>query len=245
MTEAKPQIVEEIARLLDQQRHIHKLLDEIVDIIEFRTAYLRWDTQSLKIVQTLAPEKYDRFVDFFESNSNRKLLDASIEEYVRTMGTGKNGFTEELPFDPEEQSRLRFLEHLKVLDELSFRIESVLADIEGHLFADLMEKELEAAKVLKPISLRAAGTLAGVVLERHLRKVALKHNVTIPKPETTLRDLNDPLKLGKVYDFDTWRKIQQLGDLYHICSHQRSRDPKSDEVEDLIEGVYSVLKSVA
>jgi len=245
MTDSKSQIVEELARLLDQQRHIHKLLDEIVDIIEFRTAYLRWDTQSLKIVQTLATDKYDRFVEFFDSNSNRKLLDASIEEYVRTMGSGKNGYTEELPFAPEEQARMRFLEHLKVLDELSFRVESVLADIESHLFADLMEKELEAAKVLKPISLRAAGTLAGVVLERHLRKVALKHNVTIPKPETTLRDLNDPLKLGKVYDFDTWRKIQQLGDLYHICSHQRNRDPKPDEVEDLIDGVYSVIKLVA
>ncbi len=245
MTDAKPQIVEELARLLDQQRHIHKLLDEIVDIIEFRTAYLRWDTQSLKIVQTLAEDKYDRFVEFFESNPNRKLLDDSIQEYVRTMGAGRGGYTEELPFEPQEMARMRFLSHLKVLDELSFRVESVLADIETQLFADLLEKELEAAKVLKPISLRAAGTLAGVVLERHLRKLALKHNVTIPRPETTLRDLNDPLKLGKVYDFDTWRKIQQLSDLFHICSHRRNRDPKLDEVEDLIEGVYSVLKSVA
>jgi hypothetical protein len=244
MTGARPQVVEELTRLLDEQKQIRKSLDEIIDIIEVRTAYLRWDTQSLKIVQTLAPDRYDRFVDFFESNSNRKLLDDSIQEYVRTMGAGMDGYTEELPFDPREQARLRFFNHLKVLDELSFRIESVLADIESHLFADLLEKELEAAKVLKPISLRAAGTLAGVVLERHLRKLALQHAVTIPKQETTIRDLNDPLKLGKVYDFDTWRTIQQLGDLYHICSHQRNRDPKPDEVEDLIAGVHTIIKSV-
>ena len=50
---------------------------------------------------------------------------------------------------------------------------------------------------------------------------------------------------GKVYDFDTWRKIQQLSDLYHLCSHQRNRDPKPDEVEHLIDGVYSVIKSVS
>src|SRR5208283_4012574 len=144
MPDAKPQIVEELTRLLDQQKQIHKLLEDINDLIEFRTVYLRWDTQSLKIVQTLAPDKYDRFVEFFESNPNRKLLDASIEEYVRTMGTN----TEELPFEPQELARMRFLNHLKVLDELSFRVESVLADIEGHLFADLLEKELEAAEVL-------------------------------------------------------------------------------------------------
>jgi hypothetical protein len=241
----RPQITGELTRLVGEQRQIHKLLDEIVDIIEVRTAYLRWDTQSLKIAQTLAPDKYDRFVEFFESNPNRKLLDDCVQEYVRTMGAGNGGYSEELPFDPREQARMRFFNHLKVLDELSFRIESVLADIESHLFVELQEKELEAAKVLKPINLRAAGTLAGVVLERHLRKLALKHAVTIPKPETTLRDLNDPLKLGKVYDFGTWRKIQQLGDLYHRCSHQRSQDPTPDEVEDLIFGVQSVIKSVA
>jgi len=234
----------ELTRLLDEQKQIRKLLDEIIDVISVRTAYLRWDTQSLKTVQTLAPRKYEKFVEFFQANSNRKLLDDSIREYVRTIGAGMDGYTEDLPFAPEEQARLRFLEHLQVLDELSYRIESVLADIENYLFADLLEKELEAAKVLKPINLRAAGTLAGVVLERHLRKLALKHSIPIPKPETTLRDLNDPLKLGRVYDFGMWRKIQQLGDLCQLCTHQRNRQPKLAEVEDLISGVQSVIKSV-
>jgi hypothetical protein len=244
-TGGRTPIVEELARLLDQQKRIHKSLDEIVDLIEYRTAYQRWDTQSLKMIQNLAPDKYEQFVEFFEANSNRKLLDDSIQEYIRTMSVRRGGYPEELPFDPQEQARLRFLNHLKALDEMSYLVESVLADIENNLFADLQEKELEAAKILKPISLRAAGTLAGVVLERHLRKLALQHAVTIPKPETTLRDLNDPLKLGKVYDFATWRKIQQLGDLYHLCSHQRNRDPKPDEVDGLIDGVQTVIKSVA
>jgi len=244
-TDAGSQIVEELTRLLEQQKHIHRSLDEIIDLIAYRSAYQRWDPQSLKMVQNLAPDKYDRFVEFFESNSTRKLLDDSIQEYVRTMGVGRGGYPEELPFNPEELARMRFLNHLQVLDELSYLVESVLADIETHLFAELQEKALEAAKTLKPISLRAAGTLAGVVLERHLRKLALKHTVTIPKPETTIRDLNDPLKLGKVYDFATWRKIQQLGDLYNLCSHQRNRDPKPDEVDGLIDGVRSIIQSVA
>jgi hypothetical protein len=242
---ADPQIAEELTRLVDQQKRIHKQLEEIIDLIEYRTAYQRWDTQSLKIVQTLSPTKYGQFVEFFQSNPNRKLLDDSIQEYLRGMDPVGSGYTEELPFDPEELARMRFLNHLQVLDELSYRIEAVLADIESHVFTELQEKELEAAKTLKPISLRAAGTLAGVVLERHLRKLALTHAVLIPKPEATIRDLNDPLKLGKVYDFTTWRKIQQLGDLYHLCSHQRNRDPKPDEVNDLIAGVYTVIKSVA
>lgn len=100
MTDAKTQIEAEISRLRDQQKQVLKLLEDIKDIIEFRTVYQRWDTQSLKIVQTLAPDKYDEFVGYFSNNPNRKLLDACIQEYVRSMGQAKDAYTEELPFDP-------------------------------------------------------------------------------------------------------------------------------------------------
>src|SRR5664280_384976 len=151
MTDAKTQIEAEITRLRDQQKQVLKLLEDIKDIIEFRTVYQRWDTQSLKIVQTLAPDKYDEFVGYFSNNPNRKLLDACIQEYVRNMGQAKDAYTEELPFDPHELARIRFLKQLQVLDELSYQIESVLADAEEHLFAELQEKELEAARTLQPI----------------------------------------------------------------------------------------------
>jgi hypothetical protein len=244
MIDARSQFEEDVKQLLEQQKQILKSLEDIKDIIEFRTVYQRWDTQSLKIVQTLAPDKYDEFVNYFANNPNRKLLEASIQDYVRGTGPGKDGYTEELPFNPQERARLRFLNQLQVLDELSYRVETVLADVENHLFADLLEKELEAANALKDINLRAAGALAGVVLERHLQKVAESHSVTIPKPEATIRELNDPLKLSKAYDFSTWRKIQMLGDLRNLCSHQRNGNPTKAQVEDLIAGVGSVIKSV-
>ncbi|HZL80126.1 MAG TPA: hypothetical protein VFC17_14930 [Candidatus Limnocylindrales bacterium] len=244
MTDAKTQIEAEITRLRDQQKQVLKLLEDIKDIIEFRTVYQRWDTQSLKIVQTLAPDKYDEFVGYFSNNPNRKLLDACIQEYVRNMGQAKDAYTEELPFDPHELARIRFLKQLQVLDELSYQIESVLADAEEHLFAELQEKELEAARILQPIDLRAAGALAGVVLERHLQKLSLKHGLTVTKQETTIRELNDPLKLANAYDFHTWRKIQWLGDLRNLCSPQRNGSPTKKQIEDLISGVSTVIKSV-
>ena len=244
MTDAKSQIEEDLAGLLEQQRQILKSLEDIKDIIEFRTVYQRWDTQSLKIVQTLAADKYEQFVNYFLTSPNRKLLEASIQDYVQGMGQAKDAYTDELPFDPHELARIRFLNQLQVLDELSYRVESVLADVENHLFAELQEKELEAANGLKKIDLRAAGSLAGVVLERHLQRVAANHSVPVPKQETTIRDLNDPLKLGKAYDFSTWRKIQMLGDLRNLCSHQRNGNPTKEQVEDLIAGVNSIIKSV-
>jgi hypothetical protein len=244
MIDAKSQIEEELLRLLDQQKQILKSLEDIKDIIEFRTVYQRWDTQSLKIVQTLTADKYDEFVNYYLNNPNRKLLDASIQDYIRGLGQARDGYTDELPFDPKELARIRFLNQLQVLDELSYRLETVMADVEEHLFAELEEKELEAAKALQPVSLRAAGALAGVVLQRHLQRMAANHAVNIPKPVTTIRDLNDPLKQGNAYDFATWRKIQLLGDLHNLCSQQRNGAPTKAQIEDLIIGVNTIIKSV-
>ncbi|MBF8277611.1 MAG: hypothetical protein HW390_2684 [Candidatus Brocadiaceae bacterium] len=42
------------------------------------------------------------------------------------------------------------------------------------------------------ISSRAAGDLAGVVLERHLQRVAENHKRPIRKKAPTISDLNDP-----------------------------------------------------
>jgi hypothetical protein len=83
---------------------------------------------------------------------------------------------------------------------LDSRIEGVLADVTGSLFAELQDAELHAAEKLKNISLRAAGALAGVVLERHLQRTAINHFIKLKKANPTISDLNDPLKQADVYD---------------------------------------------
>ena len=83
-----------------------------------------------------------------------------------------------------------------------------------------------------------------MVLERHLQRVAVNHNAAPNKKNPTIADLNDPLKQAGVYDVPTWRKIQLLADIRNICSHQKNVDPTSDQVDELIAGVNSVIKSV-
>jgi len=160
MIDAKSQIEEELSRLLDQQKQILKSLEDIKDIIEFRTVYQRWDTQSLKIVQTLSPEKHAEFVNYYLNNPNRKLLDSCIQDYVRGLEQARDGYTDELPFDPQELARIRFLNQLQAMDELSYHLDTVLADVENHLFAELLDKELEAAKELQSVSGRLGLWLA-------------------------------------------------------------------------------------
>ena len=86
--------------------------------------------------------------------------------------------------------------------------------------------------------------MVGVVLERHLQRAAKNHNIPIGKKLPTISDLNDPLKNKGVYGTPVWRKIQLLADIRNLCSHQKTTEPTDEQVEELIAGVNSVIKSV-
>jgi len=62
----------------------------------------------------------------------------------------------------------------------------VLANVESGVIADIQDAELITARQLKKVSIRAAGALAGVVLEDHLQRLAKRHNVRIAKKGPTI-----------------------------------------------------------
>ena len=94
------------------------------------------------------------------------------------------------------------------------------------------------------MNLRAAGALEGVVLEGHLQRVAANHGVSVRKKDPAISDLNDPLKERGVYAIPTWRKIQYMADLRNICAHQKGVDPTAEQVNELIAGVNTVVKTI-
>ena len=116
-------------------------------------------------------------------------------------------------------------------------------DIQQFVQADLFDNELDAARLLnKNKFMRAAGAMAGVVLERHLSQVLKNHNLTCKKD--TISPLNDALKAGNVYDLIIFRKIQHLGDIRNLCDHDSKREPTQEDVEEMIKGVDSIIKTV-
>jgi hypothetical protein len=111
--------------------------------------------------------------------------------------------------------------------------------------ADLFDSELDAGtELLKNGFTRAAGALAGVVLERHLAQVCDDHKVTIAGKTPTLAVLNDALKNAGVIDVPQWRSIQFLADIRNLCDHGKKTDPTKEQVGDLLAGVAKVTKTV-
>ncbi|BCM26204.1 hypothetical protein [Methyloradius palustris] len=108
-----------------------------------------------------------------------------------------------------------------------------------------MDSELDAAReLLKHKFIRAAGAIAGVVLEKHLHEVCGAHNITLTKKNSTIADLNEALKNASVIETPQWRFHQHLADIRNLCDHNKKVEPSVDQVNDLIEGVSKVTKTV-
>jgi len=90
---------------------------------------------------------------------------------------------------------------------------------------------------------RAAGAVAGVVLEEHLATVCEQHMIPMPM-NATISKLNDLLKEKEVLDLPTWRFIQRLGDLRNLCDHKRPQEPTVENIDELVAGARKVTKTV-
>jgi len=82
------------------------------------------------------------------------------------------------------------------------------------------------------------------VLERHLGEVCSSHQVVLQKKNPAISDYNDALKNAGVIDMAQWRFVQHLGDLRNLCDHSKTVDPTNEQVQDLIDGVAKITKTI-
>ena len=203
----------------------------------FLPGYHEWYTRSLVVVRHIIPDRLEEFERLYHTDK-RKSIDAStyaIEDYlhgINELEYGANAF-------------FKFENQASILKSALLRLDDILANIRGVLQADLFDSEIDAAKHLnKNGHIRAAGAVASVVLESHLSKVCQNNGITIRKKKPTICDFNDALK-DNIYDTTDWRGILRLGDIRKLCVHKKEREPTPEEVQELIDGVNKVIKTIA
>lgn len=210
----------------------------------FQYDYQHWYTQALRVVEILAPDRLAEFKSYYEIDPKRKTLGYGtyvIQDFIKGVFPARYTHDE---FDTREQSLLCMFNQITILRSASSRVDSVLANISSELLSDLQDTELQTARQLVKTSLRAAGAVAGVVVENHLQRTAKSRGVVIRKRSPTIGDLNDPLKNASVIDTPTWRKISYLADIRNICTHKKDAEPSKEQVNELIEGANWLVKNV-
>jgi hypothetical protein len=239
----KQKVQEEFSDLLKQGTAVLKNFYDTEKKPDVSIDYQAWYSKALKAMRLLAPDRYDEFRHYYEADPKRKSLGYGtyvIQDFIKGVAPGAHR-----DFDARGQAARGMYNQLIILAAVIARAKSILADIQGALFAELQDDEVDTAEALLKANVRAAGALAGVILESHLQKVAEAHEIKIAKKAPTIADLNDPLKAAGVYDTAVWRKISYMADVRNMCSHKKAADPTPEQAKELVDGVRWAVKNIA
>jgi len=209
----------------------------------FQAEYETWYSEALQVVKQILPDRLDDFVKLYK-NDKRKTIDHltyTLSDYM----IGLRATQHHKVIADGKTAVPKFMQQKNILKSAEQRFESSLFDIRQLVQADILDDELDAAReLLKQGFLRAAGAVAGVVLEKHLSEVCGNHSLKSRKKNPSIADFNDLLKREDIIDVPTWRFIQRLGDLRNLCDHNKDREPTKDEVAELVAGVEKVAKTL-
>jgi hypothetical protein len=223
-----------------------KAKDVLKSLPSFVEAYQPWYSEAKVLIKQLLPDRLADFVRHYEKPKPRKDITYDsyrIEDCLLGL-TVTRGWEKEKVVGPDAAIP-HFRQQLAIVKSVKARFESALFDIRQLVQADLFDSELDAATELaKQKFLRAAGAVAGVVLERHLLQVCANHNLRVGKKAPGISDLSAALKDGGVVEVPEWRFIQHLADLRNLCDHDRKVEPTAEQVGDLIAGVTKVTKTL-
>jgi hypothetical protein len=233
-----------------RRQFLSELSDEESDakmnkIPNFKSTYDEWYSESAAVIKQLLPDRLDDFRSLYEKPKNKKSI--GYENYV------VRDFMQDLAITyPDGSVKVdrsaalpQYKQQLAILRAAERRFESSLFEIRQLVQADLFDSEIDVAReLLKNKFIRAAGAVAGVVLERHLKQVCDDHGVKLRKTKPGLAVLSQALRDTNVIDVPQWRFNQHLADVRNLCDHDKAADPTKEQVQDLINGTAKVLKTI-
>ena len=212
----------------------------------FVEEYQSWYSEVKVLLRQLLPDRLSDFVRYYEKPKSRKGItyeNYTLEDYLQGLNLTRSWDGEKVV--GPDAAIPRFGQQLAMLRSVKARFESSLFDIRQLVQADLFDSELDAARELsKHKFTRAAGALAGVVLERHLTEACNNHSVKVAKKSPGIADLNNALKDSNVINVPQWRFVQHLADIRNLCDHNKKSEPTAEQVDDLLAGVMKVTKTL-
>lgn len=217
---------------------------KIIQESTFKDKYNAWYNEALSLVRQLMPERLEDFVSFYKQPKRKEItsLTYTISDYLLGVEI-KNSWKEVIVDGTAVVSK--FQQQFLIIEALKNRFISSLYDIKQLVQSDMMDSELDSAKLLLHNGfLRSAGAICGVVLEKHFSTICESRNLKIGKKNPSINDYNQKLKDEAIIDVPTWRHICLLGDIRNLCDHDKKQEPTAEQVNDLIVGTDKIIKTV-
>lgn len=188
--------------------------------------YQTWFTSSTILIKEYLPHREEEFVKVYEKIL--AYLRFKIETWKPVNKVYVDGF-----IDVFDIQRSIFLAIPSVIDLKEFELRRLIS-------GDLVDDELEEAQLLfKNKHYRAAGAIAGVALERHLKTLCDTSTPPVPyKKKDTIDPLATALYKAEKMDITMLKKIQHLASIRNRCDHPEEVEEK--EIEELIREANAV-----
>lgn len=208
--------------------------------VPFETEYQGWYTRSLPVVRQVAPDRYAEFRSYYEMDSRAQGHWSHayvIQHYIKGIDPFLSG-----EYDIRELAAKCFSNQLAIFASLLARLDYALLDMEVQIQVALQAAELESARALIKLDARAAGIIAGAVLESHLKRLVRRHRIKVFKQKPALQDLNDALKRRGIYAAEVWSQVGWLAQLRGHCVAEP--EPSAVQARDLIDGAGWLIQNV-
>ncbi len=216
---------------------------EQFDPREINGSYQTWYTQTRRLVATVLPDRRREFEAYYRPSSGGDESHPTIAGILigwrsaKAVGEKREGLAQLFGPGSERRAFLHLFDMQLAI--LASALPTMLPPERPH------DRELELAhELLKGGHRRAAGALAGMALEQHLQRVALRRGVDVaPSDARSAARLNRVLRAAGVYGGARSRQIRDLIDLSTACLRGKEK-PSPQRLAWLLAGADDVLRHV-
>ncbi len=210
--------------------------------------YHSWYAKAYKVVRIFAPERLEEFERFYTGDKTIKKIEdlnaitAGITHYLQGwIITEDDG---EVNFRNTFASGLR--EQFNIINAIVKNFDNDLFNLESDIHYGIYESEMDIARELKEQGfLRAAGSIAGVVLEVHLKQVVINRGLPLDDDKKyTMSSYNNMLKTNGVYNKITSSLIKTCNDIRNKCVHPDKDDPTDGEISTIISTAERIIGEI-
>ena len=194
---------------------------------DFIHHYHNWYAGCLAVVEANMPSRREELVRVHQGEKGPRVGGSSMLDYLKH---------DMIHFGTQIALARNIMQIMAIVASVPHYLEGRLHDIELEVTQVYIGDQLtEAELLLKVGHVRAAGAIAGVLLERHLKLLCERHQPPIKYTKTAgISKLNDLIKDAGIYDVTQWRKVQWMADVRNSCDHASKTEPRKGDVADMI-----------
>lgn len=235
--------IQAVKKLVEDLAAQVNVILKISDRPQQRREYQIWYSQAHLLVSRYLPLRADELQNLYYASATKDTTSDvynyyGIRSYLRTTPH----------WEKESEFRPRFEADIEqqrgILLAIAHTIDMRALDVATLVTADLVRGELNEAKLLLDHGFaRAAGAVAGVALEAHL-KLLHEQSALTHSDSDTIVPLANRLRQSGMITLGDEKKCIAMADTRNKCDHKNKTDPTVEEVSELIEDVDRFVKRV-